>query len=164
MGEFYSFGPHYGPSDSYLAENHLENLEDAYDEGEHEDYYIGEDEEALNYVQYCHDCNAPYTINDLLSTFQDIVEKQYGYVDVHYPYIHDQFDDMYCPDCAARRYAEAHEQDHYIDVNYAYELDDETDNDDMIDEDYAAEIYMSSGEDEDYTFGYDPDDLRKHYT
>ena len=27
-----------------------------------------------------------------------------------------------------------------------------------------ADIYMCSGEDEDYTFGNDPDELRKYYT
>ena len=32
-----------------------------------------------------------------------------------------------------------------------------------ISESDAADIYMSSGEDEDYTFGYDSDDLKEHY-
>lgn len=45
-----------------------------------------------------------------------------------------------------------------------YEEDyDEDDYSEMLSEDEAADIFASYGEDEDYDFGYDHDDLRSHY-
>lgn len=135
MGEFYGYNGNYGPSDSYLLDN--PGLIFSYADGENDDYNVYEDEEALTTNHYCKECGAPYTLSELLLDFDTVLEDQYGLSNPRYSYARieglfnsDENFDVYCPDCAARRYAESLGWPDFPNEPWLHEYDPDEDEDD----------------------------------
>ena len=103
MGRFYECNGKYGPSESYLETHQLPDF-DPENDWYNDEYDVEEDDEVYLGLQNCAKCGASYTIADLLSSFREILERNY-HID---PGSYDEFDESLCPDCAAEDWMEKH--------------------------------------------------------
>lgn len=109
MGRFYTYNGNFGPSDSYLSSHELQDF-DPVNDYENDDYEVEDDEEVFLGTRICRECGQSFTLDELLSRFNEVMENQY-HLEVEPYEVQSGFDDDLCPWCAAAQYMEDHPDD-----------------------------------------------------
>lgn len=107
MGRFYMYNGELGPSPRWLAE-HPDFEYDPDEDCESDDYEVEDDDDVFLSERTCAECGTVFTLDELMSRFSEVMDRQYNLDAGTYEYNASEFDDNLCPQCAAADYMERH--------------------------------------------------------